>query len=453
MANLYNSDITTRVLEPANHSNNRTEFRLDNDSCYLSNLRLINVGGATTVGADDQPNANLAQGPRAVIRQIELYSGNQLLDQIVNFNDWDIYKAILSSNDKQQSAGSPLRNTNWGFTTEGEAAWADPIPDPPAPAQDSYYTTARNYLVATKNLPAVADPKKQAWVSLQEVFAFLNSSIHLPTGILKDLRLVVIYNSATQLNKLTDKNDITSFVPSRPLLVADEINPGPMFDSFVKSYRGVNYTPVEGDRVMIPEIPLATLADGANTNNIEKASNHLLSGFTGKYVEKLVLMTQGTVASTWEDPFSRGNPGGGGANVNNANVGGRGSSNQWKQSIQWRVNGANKLPRTGLTGHNRTLAMLADNTPGYTNVPASNWVSVQDPNEVLFGDRPFGNYVCVPIEETISELQLAYIRYGLWGADVATNASTRQALEANVFGLVRKSLMVRDNGTFVVMYA
>ena len=97
--------------------------------------------------------------------------------------------------------------------------------------------------------------------------------------------------------------------------------------------------------------------------------------------------------------------------------------------------------------------MLADNTPGYTNVPASNWVSVQDPNEVLQGDRPFGNYVCVPIEETISELQLAYIRYGLWGADVATNASTRQALEANVFGLVRKSLMVRDNGTFVVMYA
>ncbi len=453
MANLYNSDITTRVLEPVNHSNNRTEFRLDNDSCYLSNLRLINIGGSTTVGADDQPNANFAQGPRAIIKQIELYSGNQLLDQIVSMNDWDIYKAILSSNDQQQSAGCALRNTNWGFTSEGNAAWADPIPDPPAPNQTSYYTTARNYLVNAKNLPDVAAESEQAWVSLQEVFAFLNSSIHLPTGILRDLRLVIIYNSTGGLSLVSDKNDITAFTPSRPLLVADEVNPGPMFDSFVKSYRGVNYTPVEGDRVMIPAVPLASLADNEGGNNLESQSSHLLSGFTGKYVEKLVLMTQGTEPVTWENPVSRTHAGGRGANYNNSQTGGRGSCNQWRQSVQWRVNGSNKLPRTGLVGKNRTLAMLADNTPGYCNVPASNWVSVQDPTEVFNTDPSFGNYVCVPIEENVSELQLSYIRYGLFGADANTNADTRQALQANIFGLVRKSLMVRDNGSFVIMYA
>ena len=44
MANLYNSNITTRYLEPVNHNNGRTEFRLDNNAVYLSNLRLINVG-------------------------------------------------------------------------------------------------------------------------------------------------------------------------------------------------------------------------------------------------------------------------------------------------------------------------------------------------------------------------------------------------------------------------
>ena len=450
MANLYNSDITTRVLEPVNHSNNRTEFRLDNNSCYLSNLRLINVGGITTVTANDQPNANFAQGPRAVIKQIELYSGNQLLDQIVSMNDWDIYKAILSSNDQQQSAGSALRNTNWGFTSEGNAAWnATPV----NPEQNAYYTTARNYLVTSKNLPVQAKSSSDAWVSLQEVFAFLNSSIHLPTGILQDLRLVIIYNSVSGMSLVSDKNDVTAFTPTRPLLVADEVNPGPMFDSFVKSYRGVNYTPVEGDRVMIPAVPLASLADTAAGNNLESPSSHLLSGFTGKYVEKLVLMTQGTQPVTWENPVSRTHTGGRGANYNNSQTGGRGSSNQWRQSVQWRVNGANKLPRTGLVGKNRTLAMLADNTPGYSNVPASNWVSLQDPTEVLNTDPSFGNYVCVPIEETVSELQLSYIRYGLFGADANTNTGTRQALQANVFGLVRKSLMVRDNGSFVVMYA
>ena len=425
------------------------EFR-NNDSCYLSNLRLINIGGTTTVGADDQPNANFAQGPRAVIKQIELYSGNQLLDQIVSMNDWDIYKAILSSNDQQQSAGSALRNTNWGFTSEGNAAWNA---TPANPEQNAYYTTARNYLVNGKNLPDQVKSSSDAWVSLQEVFAFLNSSIHLPTGILQDLRLVNIYNSVSGMSLVSDKNDVTAFTPTRPLLVADEVNPGPMFDSFVKSYRGVNYTPVEGDRVMIPAVPLASLADTENGNNLESPSSHLLSGFTGKYVEKLVLMTQGTDPVSWENPISRTHAGGRGANYNNSQTGGRGSSNQWRQSVQWRVNGSNKLPRTGLVGKNRTLAMLADNTPGYSNVPASNWVSLQDPTEVLNTDRPFGNYVCVPIEETVSELQLSYIRYGLYGADANTNADTRQALQANVFGLVRKSLMVRDNGSFVVMYA
>ena len=290
MSNLYNSDISTRVLEPVNHSNNRSEFRLDNDSCYLSNLRLINVGGTTTVSADDQPNANFAQGPRAIIKQIELYSGNQLLDQIVSMNDWDIYKSILSSNDQQQSAGCALRNTNWGFTSEGNASWATP---PVNPRQNDYYTVARDYLQTTRNLPAAANASSDAWVSLQEVFAFLNSSIHLPTGILRDLRLVIIYNSVSGMSLVSDKNDITSFTPTRPLLVADEVNPGPMFDSFIKSYRGVNYTPVEGDRVMIPAVPLASLADTESGNNLESQSSHLLSGFTGKYVEKLVLMTQG----------------------------------------------------------------------------------------------------------------------------------------------------------------
>jgi len=453
MSNLYNSDITTRILEAANHSAQRTEFRLENNSCYLSNLRLVNVGGSTTVNAGDQPNANFAQGPRSVIRQIELYSGNQLLDQIVDFNSWDLYKSILGTNDYQQSAGCALRNTNWGLTNEGEATWADPIPDPPAPRQNSYYSTVRNYLVTEKNLPDVAAEKEQAWVSLQEVFSFLNSSIHLPTGILKDLRIVILYNSVAQMNKLSDKNDIAIFNPSRPLLVADEINPGPMFDSFVKSYRGVNYTPVEGDRVVIKAIADDAVEDTETGNNKEFSSNHLLSGFTGKYVEKLVLTLQGTVASTWQNPVSRVHTGGRGATYNNANVGGRGSPNQWRQQIQWRVNGSNKLPRTGLVGKNRTLAMLADNTPAYSNVPASNWVSLQDPTEVLNTDPAFANYSCVPIEENVQELQLTYSRYGIYGADAETNAATRQQLFANVFGLVRKSLMVRPDGSFNIMYA
>jgi len=446
MANIYNSDITTRVLEPSNHSNGRTEFRLDNNSCYLSNLRLINVGGTTNDGA----YANQAEGPRCVIKQIELYSGNQLLDQIVNFNQWDVFRTMTSSNDSQLSKGQALRQTEWGFVAAGQADWADPDTDPD-PSQSSIKVT-KLFTQGASNLPAVADLKKTAWVSLQDVFSFLASSIHLPTGILKDLRLVVIYNNLAEMNKLSTRNDQTAFAPTRPLLIADEVNPGPMFDSFVASYKGVNYTPVEGDRVIQPAIALGDLADTAAGSQLEKNSNNLMNGFTNKYVEKLVIMFQGTDANTWVNPVSAGAGGGAGANYNNALVGALGSSNQWRQRVQVRVNGANKLPRQGLEGKNRTLAMLADHYADYVNSQASNWVGVQDRTQVTTLDPSFGNYVCIPVEENVSELQITYQRYGIYGATAASNAGTRQQLVMNVFGIVRKSLMVRDNGSFVIQY-
>ena len=407
MANIYNSDITTRVLEPSNHSNGRTEFRLDNNSCYLSNLRLINVGGTTNDGA----YANQAEGPRCVIKQIELYSGNQLLDQIVNFNQWDVFRSMTSSNDSQLSKRQALRQTEWGFVAAGQAEWADPDTDPD-PAQASVKVT-KLFTQGASNLPAVADLKKTAWVSLQDVFSFLASSIHLPTGILKDLRLVVIYNNLAEMNKLSTRNDQAAFAPTRPLLVADEVNPGPMFDSFVSSYKGVNYTPVEGDRVIQPAIDNTQMADdGTRPNQLEKNSNNLMNGFNNKYVEKLVIMFQGTDANTWINPISAGAGGGAGANYNNALVGALGSSNQWRQRVQVRVNGANKIPRMGLEGKNRTLAMLADHYGGYVNSQASNWVNIQDRVEVTTLDPSFGNYVCVPIEENVSELQISYQSIG-----------------------------------------
>jgi len=77
---LYNANITTRLIDPVfNQANFRTEFRLHPDTVYLTNWRLINVG---VDGEDSEYHGVL--GVESCIKNIYLYDGNQLLDQIID---------------------------------------------------------------------------------------------------------------------------------------------------------------------------------------------------------------------------------------------------------------------------------------------------------------------------------------------------------------------------------
>ena len=87
-------------------------------------------------------------------------------------------------------------------------------------------------------------------MSVQGVLSFLSNSVHLPTGIIKDLRLVILYNGLTEFNKASGANNVTSVTPIKPLLVADELNPSETRDAMERDYQGVSYTPVEQERVI-----------------------------------------------------------------------------------------------------------------------------------------------------------------------------------------------------------
>lgn len=431
MANIYNSNLTTRYLEPVNHSNTRTEFRLDNNSVYLSNLRLINVGAT----CDANTAVTQMRGTNAIIKSIALYSGNQLLDQVTDMNLWETYTRTLSTNERQTTKGA-LNNGSGGLVSvQNDEFEKDEFPMPPS----TKLFNRRNQTPNAFPINTTADPlNTSSWMSVQGVLSFLSNSVHLPTGIIKDLRLVVLYNGLTEFNKASGANNVTSVTPIKPLLVADELNPSETRDAMVRDYQGVSYTPVEQERVILP----AVAGTSDSTAPVEQSKTFLLTGFNNKYVEKLICYQQLTDPSTWDV--------GGGANL--TRTGAYGCPPQFNPVIQWRVNGQNKYPGIGLQGHNRALAMLVDHVGDSSFVPGGNTIGVVGNANVYdtsLGELPYHNgYTCMPIELDISELQLTFGRDG-----VSNDPATKGELFINIFGIVRKQLALRNNGQgFVISY-
>ena len=116
---------------------------------------------------------------------------------------------------------------------------------------------------------------------------------------------------------------------------------------------------------------------------------------------------------------------------------------QFKNQFQFRVNGANKLPRDGYTRKNQRLAQLTESWGEFNLVPTANFVYVPQMNALvpglLNGSLGKVDYTCVEVKERVNELQIEYKRTGVEGAG---NVKINQAIKLNLFGEVAKSLEV-----------
>jgi hypothetical protein len=66
--------VATRILDPIFTSKNRAEFRMDSETLYSTDMRLLNVGIVNSV-ADKKYNFLL--GAEGVIESIQLYDNNK----------------------------------------------------------------------------------------------------------------------------------------------------------------------------------------------------------------------------------------------------------------------------------------------------------------------------------------------------------------------------------------
>ena len=89
---VYNSNVQSKIIDPVyDKSNFRSEYRLDSNSVYLSNFRLSGMGIETTTSAEPY---NPLLGAFC-IQSLQLYDGNQLLDQVLKILIIQMMKTFL----------------------------------------------------------------------------------------------------------------------------------------------------------------------------------------------------------------------------------------------------------------------------------------------------------------------------------------------------------------------
>ena len=106
---VYNSGSRTQILDPViDVANNRVEWRLNPNSCYSSNMRILNLG--LTASADT--SYNRLAGVYGMIKNIYLMDGNgTTLDQLLDANKFLGFKAFnRGHNDSHSKSAMNIGN-------------------------------------------------------------------------------------------------------------------------------------------------------------------------------------------------------------------------------------------------------------------------------------------------------------------------------------------------------
>lgn len=420
MSELYNSSITTRLIDPVfDKAKFRSEFRLTPDTAYLTNLRLLNVGIKSTPAQALNP----LTGSKGCIKSIQLYDGNQLLDQLLEASIYNGYRSAMNPNDANLSVNRFLNNNGLGYVASGNQT------------QDATSGKASrdSIKVRTQNTPEGSNG--QAWVSVADMLPFLRSSLHLPTNVYRNLRLVVNWKNATELKDLVadDRTHVLTTYEDT-VLVADEMNPSDSRQAVMDNYNGVVYRPIEHDSVDLPEIKSIT----ANGTKAQSNSN-MVKGYNGKMLHDLLLVQTPTVEATYVS---------GTATTGYAN---QGSQSLYKSKYQVRVNGANKLSRDGWDGHNQRLGQLVDTFGECNIIMGQNETFLAEGNNYIDnGTTLMGqlDYTALEVQEQIDELIVEVDRTGVDG-----NPQLNQRIRLNMFGTTQKEVVMRTDGRYNVIYS
>lgn len=417
MAELYNSSITTRLIDPVfDRAKFRSEFRLQPDTAYLSSLRLLNSGVKSTPAQE----LNGLLGAYGCIKSIQLYDGNQLLDQLLEASIYQGWKNVNHDNDTNLSLNRYTVGNNLGYVASGNQD---------VQADGSY---ASDDIKVRTQAPSNSSDNT-SWIALNSCLPFLRAALTLPTNVYRSLRLVINWKNAEELKDMVQADRThTLSTYEECVLVADEFNPSDTRDKIMGNYNGVSYRPVEHDSVDLPAITSITGTKAQSNSNMVK-------GFNGKMLHKLLMVQSPTDSSTWVS---------GNANLGYAN---QGSKSLYKSNYQVRVNGANKLTRTGWSGHNQRLAELVDSYGEVNVLMGQNETFLAEGNNYIDnGTTIMGqlDYTGLEIQERVDELIVEVDRTGVEG-----DASLNQRIRLNLFGVVDKQVVMRTDGRYNVIYS
>jgi len=416
-------NVKTRYLDPkiyveGSNGGGRVTFELDaNESAYLPNLRLTNLGvTSSTLGG-----YNKQLGALSIIRNIRLMDGKVVLSQVNEFRFHRGFINVNKPNSVCEAVSSTLECSALGFSENGTTFKVDRIAE---------------VLNADVNAPnANANATNCAWLDLREVFPMLNNVSHLPTAVFNNLRLEVELDT-TQTNQIV-LNSAHNLKTIRPILAVDVLENPVIVDKMNANLNGASWLEVEHDQFQIPQ---SVNNGGAGDQLLEQNVNVKLNGFNNKRLERLLIVK--AIAPSLEQS---------GGIV--SGLGMYSSQACFRQELQYRVNGRNVLPALDIKGNNRRLAQIVDNYGDCFSYIGSNQYGGNNGGELNDARNLLGqlDYMGCYIGEYINDLQLVYQRTGL--QDATLKRPTTDVLTAHVYGETRKVLQLQKGGQYRIAYA
>ena len=413
MAFYSDQNVRTRILDPRIYvPGARATFELDaSEAAYLPNLRLGLVGVTSAAHT-----YNRLVGTQALIRSIRLLDGKQELSAL---NEAQFYRGFQNQNKTNASAeavSSNLLCNAVGLTINGA---------------DS--TIAR--MAKTLDANTTAATTNSALINLSDYLPFLSAMTHLPTSVFKNLRIEIEMND-NPLQQIIGRNDVP-METLRPILIVDVLENPAIVDKLNKNLSAVQWSEVEHDQFVIPQ---SANDGGAPDQLIPQEVNVKLNGYNNKILDRMLMVKEIADASK---------------EIDTAVVQGYGKwSSQacYDQSIQWRVNGSNILPRNGIVGNNERLGYVVDTYGDCANFPASNIYGMNTSLTMQYGGQFRGqlDYIGIYIGQYIQDLQIEYKRVGL--EDTTNKRATTSTLIAHTYGEVRKQWQMIGNGMYNISY-
>jgi len=404
------------LLDPTKHSKKLTEFSLDgNDTIYLSNLELLNVG-LTSTGVFS--SYNRLGGVSSIIRNMFLYDGRVELASLKESNRWLAFKNYLHENSENDSHNRHKYQNLMGFRLERDGT--------------DYRV---NPSVAQSLTTANESTTPLGCVYLPYVFPILKKLAFLHTGVFKNLRLVIEYE--TEQQDMVNVNNLTTFTPVEPILSVEVVTDEKVASEMTKQALNmmINYSDIEHDQFLVSALD-ATAANQPLLQN----TNALINNFNNKMVSKMM------ISKEYSDKTK---------NINGNNVlglGPLGSKQQFQEQYQIRVNGKDLFPNASLTGDSRILRMLTETwgeSNSYTGGHQHFLMNIAD--DLADGRNLVGNagYFGCEVGEVVKNLQIRYGRKVLH--DTSPLKYANEALRVHVFGQVEKVLNV-EGGKYEIIY-
>ena len=328
----YSTSLKASYFDPRTDISGLTsEFRLDPNTAYMSNLRLANLGFTTA----NEHTVNESVGFYSIVKNIRLMDGNIELSSLREANRWLSFMAVNGTNQDNLSVNGVLSKNAVGYVLDN----TEQVQNPGIFDKNSKTTLAdADTYSAAGHLP------------LEKVFPLLSKLPYLDTAIFENLKVVIEYEK--DIRKVSRADNTTINDTLSPVLIADEVRDPDQISGLRKTLGRTVWYEMENDQFFIPAHNAGAQADGVG---VEVETNATLNGFDNKFVSRVLMMKN---YADLGDAFTGNQVRGFGPYA---------SLNMFRSKTQFRLNGANVFPGDGLD-RDSERAMLLSQTWGSVNI-------------------------------------------------------------------------------------